>query len=346
MPRNTVAVPLPSASSVAATASTGAHVLKLSGYSQAKLLVDTGSFIESAEFKAAGHSWRIRVYPNGASSDCRPGCMSIYLMLSGQSEDKVHAHFQFSFVHHGKLTVTPHDCIISKPVTFDQGDMCCWGFDDVRTKELLEDAEYFKDHAIIIRCDITVLNKPVVKRRYPDMSELLCDCNDNLCINLHAGDNKAAAASRKPQSHFVPHQTHTGYLPLSNHAAPLPSASTITVTASTGCHVLNVTGYSQARLLLGNGKYIESAKFKMAGHTWRIRCYPNGDREESAGHISLYLELAGESTNVRTHLQFSLVKYHIKFLNSLIISKFNSLNSLQKYSALDFTKGRVHEDFG
>uniref|UniRef100_K3ZCI1 MATH domain-containing protein n=1 Tax=Setaria italica TaxID=4555 RepID=K3ZCI1_SETIT len=90
---------------------------------------------------------------------------------------------------------------------------------------------------------------------------------------------------------------------------PLPSASTIAITASAGCHVVKVSGYSQTKLLPGNGEYIKSAEFKEAGHRWCIRCYPDGDRDETAGHVSLFLELAGRSTEVHAEYQFSLVPH-------------------------------------
>ncbi|KAF8660324.1 hypothetical protein HU200_057901 [Digitaria exilis] len=88
---------------------------------------------------------------------------------------------------------------------------------------------------------------------------------------------------------------------------PAPSASTIAVTASTGCHVVKFSGYS---LLPGNGKHVKSVEFKEAGHAWRIWCSPDGDSEETAGHVSLYLELAGvEATDVHAEFEFSLVPH-------------------------------------
>ncbi|RLM73860.1 hypothetical protein C2845_PM15G24960 [Panicum miliaceum] len=232
-------LPLPSASAISVTATSGLHVVRLSGYSHAKLLLGAGEFVESAAFKAAGHSWRVKVYPNGA------GSIALYLVLAGEPKADVHAQFQFSLLRHGsKLTLT-HDSgrITDRPVTFNANTRG-WGFDNLVEEP---DHDHLKDDTILIRCDITVL-----KERRHDLGtlDLLRDCNDGTTVQ----------------------------------ETPLqPSASTIAVTASTGCHVVKVSGYAQTKLLPGNGNRIKSAKFKEAGHAWRIWCYPDGDRRRPPG---------------------------------------------------------------
>ncbi|CAM0145841.1 unnamed protein product [Urochloa decumbens] len=240
-------LPLPSASTISTTAISGVHVVKLSGYSHAKQLLGTGECVESTVFKAAGHSWRVKVYPNGALEECGPGSIALFLALAG-----------------GKSKA-------DTPVTFDRVERD-WGFEDEGLGGKLEDPEYLNDDAILIRCDITVLNDPTVERR------------DLEALDTLQEDKTPPAMTR-------------------------PSASTITVTASAGCHVLKVSGYSRTKLLTGNGNHIKSAEFKEAGHKWRIRCYPDGAHEETAGHVALYLELAGESTDVHAKFQFNLVPH-------------------------------------
>ncbi|CAN6230035.1 unnamed protein product [Urochloa humidicola] len=266
-------LPLPSALAISATATTGVHVIKLSGYSHAKQLLGTGECVESAVFKAAGHSWRVKVYPNGALEECGPGSIALFLALaSGKSKADVRAMLQFSLVRHGsKLLASAPDSgrVTEAPVTFDAEERD-WGFEGEDLGGKLEDPEYLKDDTILIRCDITVLNDPTVERRDVEALDMLQE--------------------KTP-------------------AAMLPSASTIAVTASAGCHVLKVSGYSQTKLLTGNGKHIKSAEFKEAGHKWRIRCYPDGAHEETAGHVALYLELAGESTDVHAKFRFSLLPH-------------------------------------
>ncbi|CAN6230036.1 unnamed protein product [Urochloa humidicola] len=82
MSPNMAPLPLPSASAISATATTGVHVIKLSGYSYAKQFLGIGECVESAVFEAAGHSWRVDVYPNGSVEECAPGSIiALYLVL-------------------------------------------------------------------------------------------------------------------------------------------------------------------------------------------------------------------------------------------------------------------------
>ncbi|KAF0897494.1 hypothetical protein E2562_037621 [Oryza meyeriana var. granulata] len=85
-----------------------------------------------------------------------------------------------------------------------------------------------------------------------------------------------------------------------------PSASTIALTATTGCHLLKIERYSHARLL-GNGKYLKSAKFKAAGHTWRILFYPNNKFRTDGDTISLKLQLVDRSKDVTAEIKFSML---------------------------------------
>ncbi|CAL5014242.1 unnamed protein product [Urochloa decumbens] len=292
-------LPLPSASSISATATSGVHVVKLSGYSHAKRLLGTGECVESAMFRAAGQFWRVKVYPNGSREKCGPGAIALFLSLvGGKYKGDVRAMFQFSLVRHGSklLASAPDGGRAPKvPVTFNAEERN-WGFENDCLGGKLEDPEYLKDDAILIRCDITVL---AVEQHDLDALDLLCDCDNDgrLCEKLHAHDGNNTKKKKKKKAS-------------QSSAAMRPSASTIAVTASAGCHVVKLSGYSQTNLIPGNGKHMNSAFFWEAGHVWRIRCYPDGDREETAGHVSLYLELAGEySTNVHAEFQFSLVPH-------------------------------------
>uniref|UniRef100_J3ND82 MATH domain-containing protein n=1 Tax=Oryza brachyantha TaxID=4533 RepID=J3ND82_ORYBR len=83
-----------------------------------------------------------------------------------------------------------------------------------------------------------------------------------------------------------------------------PTASTISLTATTGCHMLKIEGYSLARLL-GNGKRFESPKFKAAGYTWRIVFYLT-----DGNIISMYVKLVHILQNVTAEVQFSLLNQY------------------------------------
>ncbi|KAF8685250.1 hypothetical protein HU200_044071 [Digitaria exilis] len=69
------------------------------------------------------------------------------------------------------------------------------------------------------------------------------------------------------------------------------SASTIAADMDTVSHDLTILGYS-GTVGLGVGKHITSAAFAAGGHSWHIWYYPDGDSNESADFIAVYLELA------------------------------------------------------
>uniref|UniRef100_A0ACD5UYP0 Uncharacterized protein n=1 Tax=Avena sativa TaxID=4498 RepID=A0ACD5UYP0_AVESA len=72
--------------------------------------------------------------------------------------------------------------------------------------------------------------------------------------------------------------------------SPTASASAIVAETSRGYHHLKIDGYSSLKGL-PVGERLSSCPFTVGGHRWRINYYPNGDRAESAGHISLFLAL-------------------------------------------------------
>ncbi|KAF7104536.1 hypothetical protein CFC21_105428 [Triticum aestivum] len=91
------------------------------------------------------------------------------------------------------------------------------------------------------------------------------------------------------------------------------SESSLTRTASTcapetahGSHVFKIDGYSLHRGF-GVGKFIRSATFAVGGYDWCVRFYPDGDREDSNGWVSAYLELKTENTEVRVLYDIWLV---------------------------------------
>ena len=72
----------------------------------------------------------------------------------------------------------------------------------------------------------------------------------------------------------------------------LPTRSTpATTVTDSGYHLLVVDGYSRTKEITQNGDEIESPPFRVGGHRWRIRYYPNGIDSEVADYISLYLLL-------------------------------------------------------
>lgn len=73
--------------------------------------------------------------------------------------------------------------------------MGTWGFLEFMRRKEMEKPKYLKDDTIIIRYDIAVLNKPVVRRHGLERLPFVCNCKDDLCKRLHAGDRKSASPS-------------------------------------------------------------------------------------------------------------------------------------------------------
>ncbi|EER91604.1 BTB/POZ and MATH domain-containing protein 1 [Sorghum bicolor] len=91
---------------------------------------------------------------------------------------------------------------------------------------------------------------------------------------------------------------------------PLVSASAIVGGADSGYHVLRIRGYSSIKVAFPNGSHFDSHPFRVAGHTWVIRYYPNGDRPETADHISFYLRFmdqVGPGEEVMAQFVFSFI---------------------------------------
>ncbi|TVU42542.1 hypothetical protein EJB05_08954, partial [Eragrostis curvula] len=87
------------------------------------------------------------------------------------------------------------------------------------------------------------------------------------------------------------------------------TASRCTAQTARGTHVFDINDYSLHKGL-GKGKFIQSAAFDVGGYSWRLRYYPDGDpREESADHISVYLELLSHTASVRANYDLKLLDW-------------------------------------
>jgi speckle-type POZ protein len=70
------------------------------------------------------------------------------------------------------------------------------------------------------------------------------------------------------------------------------SASAIVAGAVTGSHVLKIVFYSRTKEV-PNRQVICSRHFRLGGHTWFVKYYPNGNAADKADFISLYLAIHG-----------------------------------------------------
>ncbi|KAK1610099.1 hypothetical protein QYE76_033772 [Lolium multiflorum] len=90
--------------------------------------------------------------------------------------------------------------------------------------------------------------------------------------------------------HSISHVHRTESFAMSFAEKSSPPASAIIANTSRGYHILKIDGYSLTKDT-PKGEALYSCQFTMCGYRWRIRYYPNGDRSDCAGYISLYLVL-------------------------------------------------------
>ncbi|KAF8720553.1 hypothetical protein HU200_023809 [Digitaria exilis] len=86
-----------SASSIAADAASGYHLLKVEGYSNLKSTIPNGKYVESHPFRAAGHSWSIHYFPNGEFAETAD-YISIFLVLKETVPSELMVQLVFSFI--------------------------------------------------------------------------------------------------------------------------------------------------------------------------------------------------------------------------------------------------------
>ncbi|KAM0897967.1 hypothetical protein ACQ4PT_022235 [Festuca glaucescens] len=147
-------------SSVCTTeAATGAHNFMVMNYS----LLDgmgVGEFITSSTFSVGGHDWCIRFYPDGDGRN--PGYVGAFLCLHGDVAEKgVRVKYRLSLrekdgrVRRGSTTQTATQ-------TFKSGKHMGWGNGKVIHKS------YLRRDCFIIRCELTVVQIPVVQMMLPN----------------------------------------------------------------------------------------------------------------------------------------------------------------------------------
>jgi speckle-type POZ protein len=84
------------------------------------------------------------------------------------------------------------------------------------------------------------------------------------------------------------------------------SASTITATPVTCSHLLRINEYTRVSKMLGNGQRIRSEAFRVGGHDWHLKLYPNGCLKEHEGSMSLFLEHASHGNTGDATAKFEM----------------------------------------
>ncbi|XP_034570689.2 LOW QUALITY PROTEIN: BTB/POZ and MATH domain-containing protein 2 [Setaria viridis] len=143
-----------SASTIAAGATSGYHVLKIKGYSFIKSAFPNGKYIESRTFRVAGHTWAINYYPNGITS-VAADYVPFYLRLChpGAAAD-VRVKMVFTFIDEVEMQA-PSYVRARTPRRFVANNTS-WGYEKFIKRENLERSERFKGDCFTVRCDIIV----------------------------------------------------------------------------------------------------------------------------------------------------------------------------------------------
>ncbi|KAF0908825.1 hypothetical protein E2562_028645 [Oryza meyeriana var. granulata] len=190
----------PSASTIVLRATEGCHLLKIDGYSHARLL-GNGECLKSTKFKAAGHIWCILFYPNGKSR-MDHGTVSLYIKLVDRSKDVI-AEVRFSVLPQRSVDGTlPYSKpeIIHKFESARRNNKCGFNwFIGVNELETLQHKYIEEDNdSIVVRCDIKVLNKPTVHHLSLQKLGLVCRCKDDTCKRLHDRSLESSSVKAQP----------------------------------------------------------------------------------------------------------------------------------------------------
>lgn len=97
----------------------------------------------------------------------------------------------------------------------------------------------------------------------------------------------------------------------SGRGKPSRSSSAIVADRTSGYHDLKIDSRLLDATSVPHGEFLLSSAFTVGDHTWRIICYPNGDRYDSdaaVGYVSIYLKLdENVAKPVTAQVQFSVM---------------------------------------
>uniref|UniRef100_A0A0E0KQU1 Uncharacterized protein n=1 Tax=Oryza punctata TaxID=4537 RepID=A0A0E0KQU1_ORYPU len=95
------------------------------------------------------------------------------------------------------------------------------------------------------------------------------------------------------------------FLPVMDSGKLLRSTSALVGSTESGRHMLKIEGYSHIKEVITNTNYIRSRHFRVGGHDWCIRYYPNGLYSGRFEYISVLLFLdSSVNQGVRAHFSF------------------------------------------
>ncbi|KAK3129015.1 hypothetical protein QOZ80_6BG0470150 [Eleusine coracana subsp. coracana] len=258
-----------SSSSVSCTAVKGSHVLKVHGYSILKQL--RGKRIESKAFEVGGHRWRLDLYLNGDSDDEHDdeddsGCDS------GDEDEEEDVGIYLHLLDDREPDSEP---VFARPrfnVLCQNGvpePATCIGwrrFPDGNTVSWGED---------------------LISREELEKSENIKD--DSFAVQC---DVEAPCAVGKDDGETT--DSFGDYVCVEDDSTS--HSSTVNCKVVKGSHDLRVHDYTMLRQL--RRKRVASPAFDVAGHSWRLQLYLNGDSddgddndERDAEYVHIYLRL-------------------------------------------------------
>ncbi|RLN33273.1 hypothetical protein C2845_PM03G19480 [Panicum miliaceum] len=169
---------------------TGHHMLKVEGYSRLKRTHgDNGTCLQSGEFRAGGHTWRIHCYLDGAHKE-DAGFVSLYLSTAGSVD--VHAEVEFELADHRggtPLARWRRHRMRTQLWPFRAGKS--WGLPNFISVEALERSRFLRGDCFAVRCKITVVEErgaaaaEEVQAEDMERMGMVCLCKDGSCNKLH-----------------------------------------------------------------------------------------------------------------------------------------------------------------
>jgi speckle-type POZ protein len=134
------------------------------GYSLHKGM-GTGEFIQSTPFSVGGYDWCIRYYPDGDSDNEHEDYVSVFLVILSEGAE-ARALYDLRLVDHASGRSSSVESRLQAPTVFsflDAGENhSAWGAPAFMKRSELEGSAYLRDDRLVIECDLTVINEPLV----------------------------------------------------------------------------------------------------------------------------------------------------------------------------------------
>uniref|UniRef100_A0ACD6A1Q6 Uncharacterized protein n=1 Tax=Avena sativa TaxID=4498 RepID=A0ACD6A1Q6_AVESA len=136
----------------ASAAEQSSHVVKIHGYSRAKMLLETGKYVKSTPFSVGGYNWFIKYYPHGYQIH---GCTSIYLALDSSDGKDLMVEARVSLLGKDGEPVPTYNHTSSGHIFPSKSSSREILLNSIG-HENLEKSVHLRDDCFSIRCDVTI----------------------------------------------------------------------------------------------------------------------------------------------------------------------------------------------